>query len=98
MTNNEAIGILKDERDYLVKNYKTVLYVPRVEAFNMAIKALSEEQEPRTGHWTCDRANVRCSYCGKGYKDFYGKANIVSYSYCPNCGAKMEDTERGTHD
>lgn len=47
-------------------------------------------QEPRKGHWTCDRANVRCSCCSKGYKDFYGKARIASYNYCPNCGAKME--------
>ena len=50
-------------------------------------------QEPRKGHWTCDRANVRCSCCGKGYKDFYGKARIASYNYCPNCGAKMESED-----
>ena len=51
-------------------------------------------QEPRKGHWTCDRANVRCSCCGKGYKDFYGKARIASYNYCPNCGAKMESEDQ----
>lgn len=62
-----------------------------VEALNMAIKAL--EQEPKTGHWICDRANVRCSHCGRGYKDFYGKASIASYKYCPNCGADMRGAE-----
>lgn len=50
-------------------------------------------QKPKTGHWTCDRANVRCSCCGKGYKDFYGKARIANYNYCPNCGAKMENED-----
>lgn len=50
-------------------------------------------QEPKTGHWTCDRANVRCSSCGRGYKDFYGKARIANYNYCPNCGAKMESED-----
>lgn len=49
--------------------------------------------QPRKGHWTCDRANVRCSNCGRGYKDFYGKARIADYNYCPNCGAKMVEPQ-----
>ena len=51
------------------------------------IKAL--EQEPKTGHWTYDRANVRCSNCGKGYKDAFGRTSASTYNYCPMCGAKM---------
>ena len=59
------------------------------------IKALPPvtPQEPRKEHWTCDRANVRCSSCGRGYKDFYGKARIANYNYCPNCGAKMVEPQ-----
>ena len=79
MTREEAIAFFKDMNECTYGN---------LEAVDMAIKAL--EQEPRKGHWTCDRANVRCSNCGRGYKDFYGKARIANYNYCPNCGAKME--------
>ena len=49
--------------------------------------------EPKTGHWTyiCNsEVNglkiVECSECGKRT---YGSGN-----YCPNCGAKMEESDK----
>lgn len=57
------------------------------EAKKMAIKAL--EQEPRKGHWKYDRAIVRCSNCGRGYKDAFGRTSVITYNFCPNCGADM---------
>ena len=56
-----------------------------------SIKAL--EQETRKGHWMYDRANVRCSNCGKGYKDAFGRTSASTYNYCPNCGADMREVE-----
>ncbi len=46
-------------------------------------------QEPKKGHWTHDGANVRCSNCGIGYKDAYGRTSAITYNFCPNCGADM---------
>lgn len=48
-----------------------------------------EFEEPRKGHWKYDRAIVRCSNCGRGYKDAFGRTSAITYNFCPNCGAKM---------
>lgn len=73
------------------------------ETHKMAIKAL--EQELKTGHWLthkeyCDKNNLLpsglgsyfwCSECDCGIdsKVFY----MVNYNYCPNCGAKMVESQ-----
>ena len=52
------------------------------------------EQEPKTGHWRedidnnrrWDRVRFYCSECGDW--QIYGKTH-----YCPNCGAKMAESE-----
>lgn len=49
------------------------------------------EQEPKAGHWQKDRVNVRCSNCGKGYREAFGRVSAITYNYCPNCGAKMTE-------
>lgn len=62
------------------------------------VKALpSVTPTERTGHWINDRNknNVRCSVCGRGYKDVCATASITSYSYCPNCGARMVEPQEG---
>ena len=61
------------------------------EAFDMAIKAL--EQEPKTGHWILDETDnsITCDKCG-----CLIWANDISNGeahYCPNCGAKMAESE-----
>lgn len=62
------------------------------EILNLAIKAL--EQEPNTGHWKHDRANVRCSNCGRGYKEAVGRTSATTYNFCPNCGTKMVEPQK----
>ena len=78
MTREEAIEWFKG----------SAFYSKDHEPFNMAIKAL--EQEPKTGHWTHDGSHWKnrfiCSECG--YKLFEEQTN-----YCPNCGARMAESE-----
>jgi hypothetical protein len=50
--------------------------------------------------WLKERSGIRrCSYCDKGYRITNGGPNVMTFSYCPNCGAKMdmekEDTRNG---
>lgn len=40
----------------------------------------------RHGHWDDE---CRCTACG-WYGDDWYKRDAVRFSYCPNCGAKME--------
>lgn len=95
---------LQEHHDFFVNAYGGFNNLPlndksRVDEITNCIAMVVNEppatlQEPRKGHWACDRANVRCSCCDRGYKDFYGKARIASYNYCPNCGAKMESEDQ----
>lgn len=64
----------------------------QIESLKIAIQAL--KQEPKSGHWqkiSADKYSehaayyFRCSECGK---DIIGEHN-----YCPNCGAKMTESE-----
>ena len=58
---------------------KDALYNPEVA--KIAIKALKRE---KVGHWiqTNDKTSPQCSECG---------AITYKWSYCPICGAKMEE-------
>lgn len=89
MTKEEALKILKDcrrrgfERNtYTVDEYHT--------ARDMAIEAL--EQEPKIGHWEYgyafpDGNYCKCSECKEIIKCIY------PMHYCPNCGARMIESE-----
>lgn len=61
-----------------------------IEAINEAIKMV--EQEPKTGHWEYgyafpDGNYCKCSECKEIIKCIY------PMHYCPNCGAKMVESE-----
>ena len=52
---------------------------------------LREYKEPRRGRWICEEDRERHWYCSEcGYR--VGLAGLT-FKYCPNCGAKMEDDE-----
>ena len=40
--------------------------------------------------WKRVRSNWYCTGCNKGYRITKGAPMASSFSYCPNCGAKME--------
>ena len=82
MTRQEAIERIKNDieinHNRLANEYITAL--------NMAIKAL--EQEPKRGKWgkyLKEGLKWKCSECGSRY--------TVTWSYCPNCGARMEEEQ-----
>lgn len=75
----------------VIADTKEKLHEKLTEVCNLAIKGL--EQEPKKGHWEHDRANVRCSNCGKGYKNAFGRTSAITYNYCPNCGSRNEVEE-----
>ena len=81
MTEEEAIEILKDERDYAQLPW----YVNQ--ALEMAIKAL-EKQIPRKPLNPCGRYYGKakcgnCPICGAG-------TNSVTYTYCRKCGQALD--------
>lgn len=57
--------------------------------------------QPKIGHWISynwtesglgiTRWGIKCDQCNKQYK--YGGEMGGTYSYCPNCGARMESEE-----
>lgn len=104
MTREEAIAQLKMDRDLANFNPMTGEEEPMnedcrksVEALDIAIKAL--EQEPKTGHWIeyswndngLARWGLECDQCHKKYK--YGGEIWNNPNYCPNCGAKMIESQ-----
>lgn len=40
--------------------------------------------------WERVRSNWYCTGCNKGYRITKGAPIASSFSYCPNCGAKMD--------
>lgn len=60
------------------------------------IKAL--EQEPETGRWIEQEGYdgdtyYDCSECGESFCLIDGTPTDNLYNYCPNCGAKMAESE-----
>ena len=54
---------------------------------NIIYNAPTVDAEPvRHGHWDDE---CRCTACG-WYGDDWYKRDAVRFSYCPNCGAKMD--------
>lgn len=86
MTNEEALNILHNS---------SVYHPMYLDALNMAIKALEQQPTRPTGHWIAgvDRwgdivttvNGYRCSECCA--------FNADKDNFCPNCGARMGESE-----
>ncbi len=57
----------------------------------MKAPAVDPESRRPVSHWVLQRSVAYCERCRKGYRITNGGANVLTFSYCPNCGAKMED-------
>lgn len=43
------------------------------------------------GRWKRIRSNWYCTRCRTGYRITYGAASAKTFTFCPNCGAKMDE-------
>ena len=64
----------------IVNYYEYAIYLGTV---------LPEHTEPKTGHWIESPNAYACSEC----RIIRAKGTTGKYNYCPNCGAKMKETE-----
>ena len=56
------------------------------------VKDLPAADVAEVGHerWERVRSNWYCTGCNKGYRITKGAPMASGFSYCPNCGAKMD--------
>lgn len=47
------------------------------------------------GRWERKHSNVCCTACSKGYRITNGGPNVMTFVYCPMCGARMDGKEDG---
>ena len=66
------------------------------EWLNDDFEIVEADIEPvRCGEWANEETAVTCTACGRSYDtDFEIKRNVIlSFDFCPNCGAKMDNNE-----
>ena len=52
------------------------------------------DAEPvRHGHWVRYRCFIKCSSCGKLFRETNGARSPTTFLYCPECGAKMDEVK-----
>lgn len=101
--NRETIEMLKMLKEQALKSHNdTAVLEVKIDSFNFvlneAIKAL--EQKEKTGHWVNAKVgklfpsnDFKCSECGN-LLDFDGvNCGRGDANYCPNCGARMTESE-----
>ena len=84
--NYENLG--KSDAEEFEKDFNEIL--------DLATKAI--EQEPRRGHWFIDERpesdrETICSNCEQPIFKFHKLDFDYRPHFCPNCGAKMEESE-----
>ena len=67
------------------------------EEFEIVGDAFSNEPV-RHGEWKGHGNFIECSECGNDYPKYDWGGSVVSYYYCPNCGAKMYGGNDGAAD
>ena len=99
MTREEAISVLKETIDTNVdksfKEWEKWDKEKHLPAVNMAIEALQAEPV-KHGEWKSELIAYKdgsygythtCNICGFNY---YYEDKVSNFTYCPNCGAKMD--------
>lgn len=63
----------------------------------LRIAPAADVVEVKHGNWIIDEHGhvcyVTCSICEKEYACHYGMLKLQNFSYCPNCGSKMDQEE-----
>ena len=81
-----------DKRDIHFSLSDVACNLEMMPVFNVVLDFQAET--PKHGHWDCNGFEpVRCSVCGITVDAINGIPwAIKSFNYCPNCGAKMDET------
>lgn len=76
------------DEDRTVENYKELLR----ECYKV-LPPVSSPEKPKTGYWIEHEHNgivhIECSRCST----WFLRAHLIRNSFCPNCGAKMQEVE-----
>ena len=89
----EALKLLADEDDPFDEGYNLGLNTAIIE-----VKKHIPTAEPKVGKWidtnmTCYGAKVyKCSVCDNEIDEMPTEMGEPIWNYCPNCGAKMEES------
>ena len=80
------------EREALVKRLKKEECDCEFMPIVLSVPAADDVAPVRHGEWASEETAVTCTACGRSYDtDFEIKRNVIlSFDYCPNCGAKMD--------
>lgn len=70
-------GVVKESVAKLVSGFADDL---------MKAPAVDPESRRPVSHWVLQRSVAYCERCRKGYRITNGGANVLTFSYCPNCG------------
>lgn len=102
MRKDEALKKLQAVKAYMTSGNPIWDVKEIAEAFDMAIEALSaSETERKTGAWEQESVSLwkakwnrwKCSACDKHVRiRLYDDPKEAGLMFCPNCGAKMEET------
>lgn len=81
-------GALKQKKVYSVERHERVVPVAEIDWMPAA-----DVVEVRHGEWKKRGNEKKCSVC-----DFIYYSNNDEWTYCPNCGAKMDATDNNVGD
>lgn len=85
-------GAISDTVASKCQQFEPVLYASLKELQDLYKMHKGEVAPVVHAAWQKERSGIRrCSYCDKGYRITNGGPNVMTFSYCPNCGAKMGD-------
>jgi len=100
ISRQEVLNIIEFEDKWLVdaKSHNTNTTIA-FDSMISKVQALPSVSTEKTGHWIAQdihncHTDFRCSKCGyiHSFMHLYGEPT-ADYTYCPNCGAKMEVEE-----
>lgn len=79
------------ERGALLARYDAEHVGPPGRARELIATAPAADVVPAAhGQWKRIRSNWYCTRCKTGYRITYGTASAKTFTFCPNCGAKMD--------
>ena len=65
------------------------IYIKVSDAIQLLRESPSVTPKQKTGYWIDHDKHIECDKC----KTWFLKDHLIRKSYCPNCGAKMVDTQ-----